>query len=42
MSGLEILEKGHGHEAIHNFVKVTETGHRLSLFKCLPAQLVQQ
>ena len=42
MSGLGILGKGHGHEAIPNFVKETETGHRSFLFKCLPAQLVQQ
>ena len=42
MSGLDIHGKGHGHEAIYNFVKETETGHISSLFKCLPAQLVQQ
>ena len=42
MSGLDILGKGHGHEAIPNFVKETETGHRSSLFECLPAQPVHQ
>ena len=42
ISGLDILGKGHGHYAIHNFVKEIETGHRSSLFKCLSAQPVQQ
>ena len=27
MSGLDVIGKGHGHEAIYYFVKETETGH---------------
>ena len=37
-----VIRKGHGHEAIYNIVKGTETCHRSSLFKCLPVQLRQQ
>ena len=42
MSGLYVIVKGHRHKAFYYFVKETETGHWLSLFKCLPVQLVQQ
>ena len=42
MCGLYVIRKGHDHEAIYYFVKKTETGHRSSLFKCLPVQLRQQ
>ena len=37
ISGLDILGKGHGHYAIHNFVKQIETAtDRLSLSVCQP------
>ena len=39
MCGLHVVRKGHGHEAIYNFIEETEAGHRLSLFKGLPVQL---
>ena len=42
MSGLVVIGKRHGHEAIYYFGKETETDQWSSLFKCLPVQLVQQ
>ena len=39
MCGLHVVRKGHGHQAIYNFVEGAETGHRSSLFKGLPVQL---
>ena len=39
MCGLHVVRKGHGHQAIYNFVEEAETGHRSSLFKGLPVQL---
>ena len=43
MSGLDVIGKGHSHEAINLLLyKRDQTVHWLSLFKCLPAQLVQQ
>ena len=36
MCGLHIIRKGHGHQAIYNFIEETEMGHRSSLFKSLP------
>ena len=37
--GLRVVRKGHGHQAIYNFVEEAERGHRSSLFKGLPVQL---
>ena len=42
MSGLDVIGKGYGHEAIYYFIKEKETDHWASLFKCLPVQMVQQ
>ena len=42
VSGLDVIGKGHGHEAIYYFVKETETGHWSSLFKYLAVKLVQR
>ena len=39
MCWLHVVRKGHGHQAIYNFVEEAETGNRLSLFKGLPVQL---
>ena len=39
MCGLHVVRKGHGHEAIYNFVEEAETDHWPSLFKGLPIQL---
>ena len=33
MCGLDEVRKGHGHQAIYNFVDEAETGHGSSLFK---------
>ena len=40
-SRLYVVGKGHSHEAVYDFVEETESGHRSSLFKGLPAQLRQ-
>ena len=42
MCGLHIVTKGHGHQAIYNFIEEAETGHRSSVFKGLPFQLRRQ
>ena len=42
MCGLYVVRKGHGHEAVYDFVEESETGHRSSLFKDLPVQLRQE
>ena len=31
MCGLHVVRKGHGHQAIYDFVEELETGHRSSL-----------
>ena len=36
MCRLHTVNKGHGHQAIYNFIEEAEIGHRLSLFKGLP------
>ena len=39
MCGLHVVRKGHGHQAIYNFVEEAEMGHRSSLSKGLPVLL---
>ena len=36
MCRLDIVNKGHSHQAIYNFIEEAEIGHNSSLFKGLP------
>ena len=42
MSRLYVNKKGHGQEAIYNFVEESETDHRSSFFEGLLVKLRQQ
>ena len=42
MCGLHVVRKGHGHQAIYNFIEEAEMGHRSPFFKGLQVQLRMQ